>query len=101
MPPLHPASVHYPIALVTFSVIADLHSYVSKSESLQRIGWWALLGAALGAAGAIIAGLFDMNREKIENAADKRAHTHMKVGFAFCGYLPSGAGSSIRIKATS
>ena len=81
MPPIHPAIVHYPIALVTLSVIADLLGYICGSESLQTVGWWALIGAAIGAALALVAGLFDMNREKIEDEAHKRVHTHMKVGF--------------------
>lgn len=81
MPPLHPAIVHYPIALVTLSVVADLLGYLNDSSSLRGAGWWALLGAAIGAALAIVAGLFDMNREKIEHAAHERVHTHMKVGF--------------------
>ena len=81
MPPIHPAIVHYPIALVTLSVIADLLGYISGNESLPTAGWWALIGAAIGAAFALVAGLFDMNREKIEDEAHKRVHTHMKVGF--------------------
>lgn len=80
MPPIHPAIVHYPIALVTLSVVADLLGYISGSESLPIAGWWALIGAAIGAAFAVVAGLFDMNREKIEEEAHKRVHTHMKVG---------------------
>lgn len=81
MPPIHPAVVHYPIALVTLSVIADLLAYFTNSPTLQATGTWALFGAGLGAAVAIIAGLIDMNREKIKRAPHKRVHFHMKVGF--------------------
>lgn len=87
MPPIHPAIVHYPIALITLSVIADLSSYLIGSESLESVGWWALIGAMGGAAVALIAGLFDMNREKIEDEAHKRVHTHMKVGFTLFAAL--------------
>lgn len=45
MPPIHPAIVHYPIALMTLSVIADLLGYVMDSPSLQAAGTWALVGA--------------------------------------------------------
>ena len=82
MPPIHPAIVHYPIALITLSVLADLFGYISGSESLQTVGWWALIGAAIAAALALVAGLFDMSREKIGVEAHKRVHTHMKVGFS-------------------
>ncbi|HKR59188.1 MAG TPA: DUF2231 domain-containing protein [Pyrinomonadaceae bacterium] len=81
MPPVHPAVVHYPIALMTLSVSADLLGYLSDSPTLQATGTWALLGAGIGAAVAIIAGLFDMKRAKIKHAAHERVHVHMKVGF--------------------
>ena len=82
MPPVHPAIVHYPIALITLSVVADLFGFTFGSQSLQNAGWWALLGAAFGAAMTIVTGLFDMNREKIEDDAHGRVHFHMKVGIA-------------------
>ena len=80
MPPIHPAIVHYPVALMTFSVVADLLGYLTDSASLQTAGTWALFGAGIGAAAAIITGLFDMNRAKLQHAAHKRVHVHMKVG---------------------
>ena len=61
-------------------LLADVIGLFVGSQSLQNAGWWALLGAAIGAALSLIAGLFDMTREKIEPAAQKRVHTHMKVG---------------------
>lgn len=82
MPPVHPALVHFPVALVTLSVVADLLGYISGSDSLLGTGWWALAGAAVGAALAVPAGLFDMHRETIEHDAHERVHTHMKVGLA-------------------
>ena len=87
MPPVHPAIVHYPIALVTLSVVADLFGFIFSSQSLQHAGWWALLGAAIGAAAALVAGLFDMHREKLQPAAHHRLHTHMKVGLTLFALL--------------
>lgn len=87
MPPVHPAIVHFPVALVTLSVVADLVGYLSGSESLRTAGWWALFGAAVGAALALPAGLYDMNREKIGDEAHRRVHTHMKVGFTLFAAL--------------
>lgn len=87
MPPIHPALVHYPIALVTLSVLADLIGFVVGNQSLQSAGWWALLGAAISAVLTVIAGLFDMTRENIEPAAHHRVHTHMKVGLTLFAVL--------------
>ena len=80
MPPLHPAIVHFPIALVTLSFIADLFGLLVDSVTLRAAGFWALIGAAAGAVLAVVAGLFDMNRVHIEHEPHKRVHFHMKVG---------------------
>lgn len=82
MPPVHPALVHFPIALVALSFFADLLGYIGGSSSFRAAGWWALAAAAIGAALAVPAGLFDMYREKIGHDAHHRVHRHMKVGFA-------------------
>ncbi len=81
MIPIHPAIVHFPIALVTLSVFADFFGYLISSKTLSSAGWWALFGAAIGATLAVVAGMFDMNRAKIEHAVHERVHRHMKVGF--------------------
>lgn len=81
MPPVHPAIVHFPIGLVTLSVTTDLFGRLSDSATLRGAGWWTLLGAAIGGALAVVAGLFDLNRERIEHAAQERVHFHRKVGF--------------------
>ncbi len=81
MPPVHPAIVHFPIALVTLSVLVDLFGYLYASESLKAAGWWSLFGAGLGAALAVVAGLWDMNREKLEHEAHEQVHKHMYTGF--------------------
>jgi uncharacterized membrane protein len=85
MPPIHPAIVHYPIALVTLSLIADLAGYIRGSELLAG---WALIGAAIGAPFALVAGLFDMNREKIDDEVHKRVHRHMNVGLTLFAASP-------------
>lgn len=39
MPPIHPAIVHYPIALVTLSVIADLLGSIGGNCRLVVAAW--------------------------------------------------------------
>jgi uncharacterized membrane protein len=81
MPPLHPAVVHFPLALVTLSVFADVAGYLARTTALLAVGWWALAVGAIGAAVAVVAGLTDMARERIEDVAHHRVHLHMRVGF--------------------
>ncbi|MGI8543237.1 MAG: DUF2231 domain-containing protein [Aridibacter sp.] len=84
MPPIHPAIVHFPIALLVLSVIADFFGYIYQSDSLKGTGWWSLVGAAIGGVFAVAAGYYDMKREeeKLEHEAHEQVHKHMKVGFA-------------------
>ena len=68
MRPIHPAIVHFPVALMTFSVVIDLLGYLTNSGTLQAAGFLALLSVKLGAGAepaftevlpyTLIAGLF-------------------------------------------
>lgn len=80
MIPIHPALVHFPIALVTFSVIADLAGYWSHTDGLRRAANWAMIGALIGAAIAVPAGYFDMVRQNLGPEVHEEVHTHMYVG---------------------
>lgn len=82
MTPVHPMLVHFPIALLVTSVFADFLAVLGAGDSLREAGWWALVGAAVGAVFTVLAGLFDMYRASLTEAAHKRVHQHMKVGFA-------------------
>lgn len=48
MPPLHPAIVHFPIALIVFSFIADLLGRWFDQPRLRAAGFWALVGGVIG-----------------------------------------------------
>jgi len=39
-----------------------------------------LLGAGIGGAIAVVAGLYDMNREEIKHEAHEQVHKHLKTG---------------------
>ncbi|WP_081974906.1 DUF2231 domain-containing protein [Novilysobacter arseniciresistens] len=85
MKPIHPMLVHFPIALLVFSVSADGAAYVTRIESLGSTGWWTLLGAAISALAAVAAGLFDMyraHRTGLSEEVHHRVHRHRLVGFA-------------------
>src|SRR3546814_1995884 len=85
MKPIHPMLVHFPIALLVFSVSADGAAYFTRIESLGITGWWTLLGAAISALAAVAAGLFDMyraHRTGLSEEVHHRVHRHRLVGFA-------------------
>lgn len=64
MAPLHPAFVHFPIALVVFSFIADLLGRIFKKASLRAAGSWCLIGALIFGAITAVTGYYDMTRER-------------------------------------
>lgn len=80
MKPVHPILVHFPIALLSLSVAADLIGYFADVASLRDTGWWALLGAALGGIATAAAGVYDMKRADITEEVHHRVHRHMHVG---------------------
>jgi uncharacterized membrane protein len=62
MPPVHPAIIHFPIALVVFSFVADWLGYFRRSDSLRAAAFWSLVAAFLGATVAVATGYSDMWR---------------------------------------
>jgi uncharacterized membrane protein len=81
MKPIHPILVHFSIALLVFSVAADLGGFFTGQASLRDVGWWALLAAAFGGVVTVAAGVFDMRRAELQEATHHRVHRHMRVGF--------------------
>jgi len=85
MTPLHPAVVHFPIALSVLSVGADAAGWATRHHALSAsffaAGWWAMAGAVSSAAVAIVLGLSDMRRATIAEDTHRRVHHHMRIGF--------------------
>lgn len=79
MGPIHPALVHFPIALLLLSVLADIVGAWKKEPSARIVGFWSLVGATVGANAAVMAGLYDM--EKVEGHVDL-VHVHMRLGIS-------------------
>ena len=50
---MHPMLVHFPIALLALSVVTDVIAFLAHVDSLRNVGWWALVGAAGGAAATV------------------------------------------------
>lgn len=81
MPPFHPALVHFPIALVTLSFIADLLGRFFNVGSLRSAGRWTLLAAAVTGIISVPLGYLDMNRATLAPETHEYVHLHLKVGW--------------------
>jgi uncharacterized membrane protein len=86
MPPLHPAFVHFPIALVVFSFIADVLGRLFNKSSLRAAGFWSLIGALVFGAITAVTGYYDMTRMRgVLGETFKYVDFHMDVGFILVG----------------
>lgn len=84
MPPLHPALIHFPIALVVFSFVADLLGRIFNRSSLRAAAFWSLIGALIGGAAAAASGYFDLTRDALGDTA-RYADFHQDVGWILVG----------------
>jgi uncharacterized membrane protein len=87
MLPIHPIVVHFPIALFTVSVAADLLGRARPSAETSTLGFWCLVLAAGGAAAAVVAGAIDMYRADLATVTHGFVHLHRDVGFVLLGAL--------------
>jgi uncharacterized membrane protein len=86
MAPLHPAFVHFPIALVVFSFISDLLGRLSRRPSLRAAGSWSLLGALVFGAITAATGYYDMTRTRaVMGETFRYVDFHMDVGWILIG----------------
>src|SRR5207253_10908259 len=80
MPPIHPAIVHFPIALLIFSIFADLIGYIKNHPAWRAAGRWSLAAAFITGGLAAIAGVMDMNRADLGESVHDYVHLHMYTG---------------------
>lgn len=73
MPPLHPAIVHFPIALLVVSVLLDACGVLLRREGLTQAGFLTL---ALGSIGAGLAALTGPAEEARDTAAQSALLLH-------------------------
>ena len=84
--PLHPALVHFPIALFVLSLIFDAIMYFSGNPgSLFRASFYTIsLGIVMGVLAAI-PGLVDRSDIRLDHPARKTANLHMVLNIAAIG----------------
>jgi uncharacterized membrane protein len=77
--------VHLPIALVVFSVLADLLARLVKVESrratLRTLGFWSLVAGLAGGVLTIGAGYLDLRRAELDPRVKQLVGLHVKIGW--------------------
>ncbi len=87
LPPIHPAIVHFPIALIIVAFFADLFFRKSQRPSLRNFGFGCLLAALGLGVVTLIAGYYDMVRLPLTEPSHDYVHIHMYTGFALAAVL--------------
>ena len=88
--PLHPALVHFPVALWTASVASDAAARVTGAAFWSPAAWWSLVAGLVVAALAAVAGFVDYSRLTPKHPAFRFATAHMLVmSFAALCFLLS------------
>lgn len=90
--PIHPILVHFPIALLVTSFVADATYFFTSLETLRDAGWWMLAAAAASAVPTVLAGLFDMRRASLKEAVHERVHRHVWIGITLLCVIVALAG---------
>lgn len=86
MPPLHSAFVHFPIALVVFSFIADLLGRFFNKSSMRAAAFWSLIGALVFGAITAATGYYDMTRTRgVLGETFRYVDFHMDMGWILIG----------------
>ena len=57
MPNLHPFLTHFPIALLSLSIVCECAGFLMKRDEFSRVGWWTQLAGTIGLAAAAGTGI--------------------------------------------
>jgi uncharacterized membrane protein len=78
---MHPALVHFPIALLPLAVGADAVGSLTHNESAMSFGRMAICIAATGAAVSAVTGLIAGEEVNVEGASQDMLMTHRNLNF--------------------
>jgi len=78
--PLHPLTVHFPIALLFTSVFFDLLGMLTDNNNFRQTGWWLLILGLIG--GTVAAGIGMWTEEQIEAMGVPEAAVDRHEAFA-------------------
>lgn len=75
--PLHPALAHFPVALWTGALFADVFAAWFNDPQASTLGWWALAAGVAAGLPAMLAGAADFARLPYGHRANDTAVAHM------------------------
>ena len=82
---LHPVLVHFPIVLLTCSLLFDLIGHLLNKSQFERSAWWTQLLGTAGLVATVTTGLLAENSVVIVEAAREHFETHEQIAFVIAG----------------
>jgi uncharacterized membrane protein len=79
---IHPALVHFPLALLPLAVGADSIALATNSRRLRDVGKWSIVGAAISTAVAGVFGLIAQEEVTLDAEGAKVLKTHRSLNVA-------------------
>lgn len=79
MPNLHPFLTHFPIALLSVSILCECAAIALKHDELSRVGWWTQLAGTIGLAAAAGTGILAGNSVRIPASGADYIAVHQEI----------------------
>lgn len=77
--PLHPALVHFPVALWSMALVWDILGYMQGQALWWQMGYWSLAAGLVLSLPAMAVGMVDLAAISDDPATEKPALRHMAV----------------------
>ena len=80
--PLHPMTVHFPIALYFLGVLLTIIFLWQGQAEVERFAYWSFMLSGLGAVVASLIGLIDQSRLDLADPRRANVNNHITAGVA-------------------
>lgn len=84
---MHPALVHFPLALLPMAVGTDAIGAMTRNRKLYEVGRWSIVGATVAAAVAGVFGLIAQEEVDVDEEGRKLLKTHRSLNLGLLGAL--------------
>ncbi len=79
MPGMHPFLTHFPIALLSLSVVSEWTAFLLGRDEFSRVGWWTQLAGTLGLAAAAGTGILAAGSLRLPEAGKPYLEMHQEI----------------------
>jgi uncharacterized membrane protein len=81
MPNIHPFLTHFPIALLSLSIVCEYAALFLKRDEFSTVGWWTQLAGTIGLAAAAGTGMLAGQSVEIPPAGKPYLEIHQELAF--------------------